>query len=186
MKEDLRVKKTKKAIEDSMLELLEERDFEEIFLVDIAKKAQVNRNTIYLHYASKEDIIQSIVTRAFQEQMDKLQINEYMKMRNNKHKITVMFQTIFDIIEDQIDLYRIVLTSPSLSGNIQKLIFDIKKYIKQVVKDTPRNELIINYLLGGIFSYFSNWIIYATGTKEENIKILTDVVIATSRQLNLI
>lgn len=185
MENDLRVVKTKEAIEKNFLELLEVHGYENIHLVDIAKKARINRNTIYLHYDSKQEIIESIVKNTFKEQMDKLQINEYMKMRNNRRKIHVMFETILNVIEEEIDLYRLILTESSLSGYVEKLILDIKKYIKQIVKETPKNELIINYLLFGIYGFIRNWIVYATGTKEENVNILTDLAIASSRQLQL-
>ena len=44
--EDLRIKKTKRAIENAMMELIELKGYSKVKLVDIANRAQVNRNTI--------------------------------------------------------------------------------------------------------------------------------------------
>ena len=48
--EDLRVKKTKKLIKDSFLELLEEKGYSKVSVTDITNRAMINRNTFYLRY----------------------------------------------------------------------------------------------------------------------------------------
>ena len=185
MREDLRVVKTKSAIENAFIELVEVKGYENVKIIDIARKANVNRNTIYLHYESKEGIIESIILRAYQEQVDKLQVQTYMKMRNNRRNIMSLFEAIFNVTEDKIDLYRVILTNENLAGYIEKFMFNIKKMIKEICKDTLENELIINYMVFGIYGLIRNWIIYATGTKEENIKVSTNLAISSLRQLQL-
>jgi AcrR family transcriptional regulator len=60
---DRRVVKTRKAITEAFIGLLEERDFEQITINDIADRADVNRGTVYLHYTDKFDLLdQSIET----------------------------------------------------------------------------------------------------------------------------
>ena len=101
MKEDLRVVKTKSAIENAFIELVEMKGYENVKIIDIARKANVNRNTIYLHYETKEGIIESIILRAYQDQVEKLQVQTYMKMRNNRRNITSLFEAIYNVIEDK-------------------------------------------------------------------------------------
>lgn len=185
MKTDLRVVKTKAAIEKAFIDLVEEKGYENVKLIDIAQRANVNRNTIYLHYESKEGIIESIILSAYQDQVEKLQIQSYMKMRNNRRNIASMFEAIFNTIDEKVELYRIILTSENLSGYVEKLMFNIRKYIKEICKDTIKNELTINYMIFGIYGLIRNWIIYATGTKEENIQLATDLSILALRQLQL-
>ena len=185
MKTDLRVVKTKSAIESAFIDLVEEKGYENVKIIDIAKKANVNRNTIYLHYESKEGIIESIILSAYQDQVEKLEVKTYLKMRNNRRNIMSLFEAIFNVIEDKIDLYRVVLTNENLSGYVEKFMFNIKKMIKEICKDTVENELTINYMVYGIYGLIRNWIIYATGTKEENIKVTTNLAINSLRQLQL-
>ena len=108
-----------------------------------------------------------------------------MKMRNNRRNIASMFEAIFNTIDEKVELYRIILTSENLSGYVEKLMFNIRKYIKEICKDTIKNELTINYMVFGIYGLIRNWIIYATGTKEENIQLATDLSILALRQLQL-
>lgn len=183
MEKDLRVIKTKRAIENSFIQLVEERGYENVRLVDIAKKAEVNRNTIYLHYESKEDIVESIVLGAYQDEIDKLQINEYLKMKNNRKKIQSMFEIIFTGIEEKIDLFRIMLTDENLAGYVERLMFNIKKYILSTLVESKKNEIIVNYIVFGVYGIIRNWVVYATGTNEENIKIITDLVCQCARKM---
>ena len=44
-KEDLRIIKTKQAIKDSFIELVEVKGYNRVSVTDIVKKANINRNT---------------------------------------------------------------------------------------------------------------------------------------------
>ncbi|MCT6890512.1 MAG: TetR/AcrR family transcriptional regulator [Lactobacillus sp.] len=54
---DKRVYKTKQAIDDAFIELLEEKPLEKIMVTDIAKKANIARKTFYAHYKNMNELI---------------------------------------------------------------------------------------------------------------------------------
>ena len=56
-KEDLRVRKTKKAIRDAFEEMICEMDYEQITIKELAARAQINRKTFYLHYTDLDDLL---------------------------------------------------------------------------------------------------------------------------------
>lgn len=58
-KEDLRVRKTKKAISDAFMELLIEKPIEDMTVNELCDKAGVRRTTFYKHYKDKYDYIAS-------------------------------------------------------------------------------------------------------------------------------
>lgn len=60
-KNDLRVIKTKKALHKALIELINEKNLDEISITDICKKAQVNRGTFYGHYLQKEDLFNEVM-----------------------------------------------------------------------------------------------------------------------------
>ena len=70
-KEDLRVIKTKQLIKDCFLELIEEKGYSKVTITDITKKAMINRNTFYLHYVDKEDLIDTLIFEAYKEKESK-------------------------------------------------------------------------------------------------------------------
>ncbi|WP_135557747.1 TetR/AcrR family transcriptional regulator [Paenibacillus cymbidii] len=60
-KVDRRIRKTKEAIQIALMELLGEKEFEHITIHDISAKADLNRGTLYLHYADKYDLLEQSI-----------------------------------------------------------------------------------------------------------------------------
>ena len=56
-KEDLRVRRTKKLLADALKELMSEKPFEKIKVVDICEKALVHRATFYAHFEDKYQLL---------------------------------------------------------------------------------------------------------------------------------
>ena len=54
---DLRVIRTKTAIRNAFVELIEEKGFDAITVKDITTKANINRGTFYTHYLDKFDLM---------------------------------------------------------------------------------------------------------------------------------
>lgn len=183
MKEDLRVVKTRQAIEFAFISLVEEKGFENVKIIDIAKRANVNRNTIYLHYSSKEMIIEDLIDRTFSASLEGFDIPSYLKQRANKKKIAEMFRSIFTLINENIELYRIVLTDQNLAGYLSTKLRKIKSFILDALKSGLKNEIIVEYVVSGIFGIFRNWIIYDIGSIDENVSLITDLAISTMRHV---
>ena len=59
-KSDRRVSKTQKAIRESLIELLAEKDISKITIQELADKADVNRVTIYKHYYDIYDLYDNV------------------------------------------------------------------------------------------------------------------------------
>jgi AcrR family transcriptional regulator len=60
-KVDRRILKSQEAIKKAVIELMSEKSFDDITIQDIADRANVNRGTIYLHYADKFDLLDKII-----------------------------------------------------------------------------------------------------------------------------
>lgn len=55
--EDLRVRRTRKMIQEALLELTVEKGYPNISVQDIADRAMINRSTFYRHYLDKDDLL---------------------------------------------------------------------------------------------------------------------------------
>lgn len=62
-KEDLRVKRTKKALTDAFIKLLSEKSFEEITVNELCDAAGVRRATFYKHFTDKYDFLRYFVSK---------------------------------------------------------------------------------------------------------------------------
>ncbi|RKN81946.1 TetR/AcrR family transcriptional regulator [Paenibacillus ginsengarvi] len=72
-KVDRRIVKTQESLKKAVIELMSEKNFDEITIQDIADRANVNRGTIYLHYQDKYDLLDKLIETHFIQlvEMDK-------------------------------------------------------------------------------------------------------------------
>jgi AcrR family transcriptional regulator len=72
-KVDRRILKTQESLKKAVIELMTEKNFDDITIQDIADRANVNRGTIYLHYQDKYDLLDKLIETHINElgEMDK-------------------------------------------------------------------------------------------------------------------
>ena len=58
---DLRIIKTRRTIQNALIDLLEQKSYEDINVQDIVTAALVNRTTFYRHYASKSELADEMI-----------------------------------------------------------------------------------------------------------------------------
>jgi AcrR family transcriptional regulator len=63
-REDLRVRRTRKMIQQAMIDLTVEKGFNNISVRDITERAMVNRSTFYRHYLDKCDLLSQYMREA--------------------------------------------------------------------------------------------------------------------------
>ena len=183
MKEDLRVIKTRSAIENAFISLVEEKGFENVKMIDIALRANVNRNTIYLHYSSKEMIIESLIEKIFVEELNDFNVSDYLTSRINRKQIYSLFEKLFNVIYKNIEFYRVILLDQNLYGYLTIKLNKIKAFIYDSLKPTLKNELVVEYLVSGVFGILRNWVVYDKGSVQENIVLITDLAIQNAKQM---
>ncbi|MGX1829999.1 TetR/AcrR family transcriptional regulator [Paenibacillus taichungensis] len=60
-KVDRRIRKSQEAIKTAVIDLMSEKNFDDITLQDISDRADVSRGTIYLHYVDKYDLLDKLI-----------------------------------------------------------------------------------------------------------------------------
>ncbi|MFG6115873.1 TetR/AcrR family transcriptional regulator [Halobacillus sp. MO56] len=127
MDKDKRVRRTKKALQNSLLTLMEEKDFQDITITDIVTTADYNRGTFYKHYKYKDDLLDEII----EDVMTGL-IESYREPYNDKETFEVSSLSssaikIFDHVEQNSKFYQIVIRSNALPGFQEKFIQTLKE-----------------------------------------------------------
>ena len=184
MKQDLRVIKSRSAIENAFINLVEIKGFQNVTVTEIAEKAMVNRNTIYLNYGSKEDILEAIVISSAEKYFGTINADYFRSIGLNKRKIEGFYRNLFKVVDENIELYRIILNDQSSSGYLQSRLEALRKALEGLIKPSNENRIKISFIATGIMGVLSNYIKLAIGTSEENIKILTDLTISNLRHIS--
>jgi len=65
-KMDARVRKTRDALGDALVTLMQEKPFDSIRVQDVLDRAQVGRSTFYAHYSDKDDLLMSDADEFFE------------------------------------------------------------------------------------------------------------------------
>lgn len=116
-KQDLRVIKTRNNIKSSFIQLLREKDFNEITVQDILNKALINRKTFYNHYQDKYDLAEQLIGKFFQEctSFFELRTGHFDSMDSFLKQIDAVYQELYkqkdlilalwDIHTENIDFY---------------------------------------------------------------------------------
>ena len=63
---DIRVKKTRRAIQKAFIELLREKPIEKITVKEIAERAEINKTTFYAHYETLDALINQLEMQTVQ------------------------------------------------------------------------------------------------------------------------
>jgi AcrR family transcriptional regulator len=64
--EDLRVRRTRKLLQQALIELTIEKGFAAVTVQDIAERAMVNRTTFYRHYLDKYDLLDQYMNDVYE------------------------------------------------------------------------------------------------------------------------
>ncbi len=106
--EDLRVRRTRKMLQEALIELTVEKGFSVITVRDITEKAMVNRSTFYRHYLDKYDLLnqymdelQTLVSEAAQgaERADP----------TGKERVPSGLLVLVKHVQEYADFYRVML-----------------------------------------------------------------------------
>ena len=175
--EDLRVKKTKQLIKEAFIELIEIKGYNYVSVSDITKKANINRNTFYLHYKDKEDLIIKLLGEAY-ARLDK-ELSYFTSIKKSSMdqisevEIRWGVRKILKMIEPELEFYRIIFLDKSTQGYLNDLNMMLKKHLATLLNvKNIRSNLIYEYAFSGMFGLIEQWIIYSPTTVDETAKIL--------------
>ncbi|SFG89883.1 TetR/AcrR family transcriptional regulator [Sporolactobacillus nakayamae] len=93
---DLRVMKTRAAIQSAFLDLLQEKSFNVLTIKDIASAAKIGRGTFYLHYVDKYELLEMVIEKGLSETIDHFHPHDYfLDGQAIPERITAFIQSIF-------------------------------------------------------------------------------------------
>lgn len=161
--EDRRVRRTKQLIKQSLIELMHEKPFKDITVKDITERADLNRGTFYLHYVDIYDLLSKIEDETLQA-IEEMMLDYRCKI--NMPSCYELLDELFSYIEDNRDLFEVLLHSQSEGIFLNKLQYLIKTMgldlMNMIYKDTSRPHycyflsFVLNDVLGVTEQWFNN------------------------------
>ncbi|MGB4439757.1 MAG: TetR/AcrR family transcriptional regulator [Sedimentibacter sp.] len=174
MTEDRRITKTKAAIREAFFSMIKEKNVPKITVTEIAKRANINRKTFYLHYDSTEAIINEFYQDLISEFLLILEKNDFF---DRSFDVSSLFQSLNLLIDWDIDLYRHIAKMPSYFSFWEEIKNIVKSVVVEAMADglkMPQDELELyaEFYSAGVTSAYFTWLkneVNLTETEVANI-----------------
>lgn len=160
-KVDLRILKTRKAIKEAFLTLVQTKGYERITIQDIAEEAMINRNTFYLHYVDKPNLMENLC----QESIEKLNvcINLEMSVSDelNRDTFIALLSETFKVIEADIVFFKAMLSQNGYPNFSTYLKEALKSIMLSGFGDHYNNQKMrigLEYMISGLVGVICMWI----------------------------
>ena len=174
-KKDRRVQRTLQSLRAALLELIKEKDYDEISIEEITERANVGRTTFYLHYKDKEDLLMEEFSTIMYERaqvLSEIPFSVWVPVSEEDLKKNIALQPlllVFEHIHNNSELYNLLLKSTNSSKiveRIRKISTDaIVKFVETKMETDPIPlltevpiEFFAAFFSGALLSVVSWWI----------------------------
>lgn len=156
------VEKSKKAIKDALLDIMYEKDFKQITVNELLKRANISRGTFYAHFSNLEDVRQQLINDLF-DHADFL-FGDYSASELEADPLPIM-QMAADMM----------IASRDPAKRLFKFVnvYDLGKYLKTwltkyILSDAElverwggeeKTRIYARFIAGGVMHAYNMWII---------------------------
>lgn len=186
---DSRVLKTEQAIKEAFMELVKEKGYNQVTVSDICKKSSINRNTFYLHYLDKDDLVGKMLKTAYSTMDNALKeytITYKTSMRRiSEVQIRWGIRNLLLFMESDKELYKTILQDESLNGYIDVMAKMLKKHIAELLDiSNASGNMIYEYAFSGMFGLIKQWVLYSPTNIYVTSKIVAKLAYTNLQQFN--
>ena len=184
IKEDRRIRRTKKLLKQALDQLMDEKDFKDITVKDITERADLNRGTFYLHYMDTYDILNKIEDEILKNIQN--MIDQNIEKTNASDSVIPALKPIAEYIMENADICRCLINNKASVDFIEKfqnLIYDncsdiIKR--RHNVKDSKQNEFYLSFITLGIIGMVKKWLETKPMVSAEEIVVFVNQIMTYS------
>lgn len=160
---DLRIKRTQNAIKESFFELVDKKGFEHISVKDITDGAMISRNTFYLHYSDKYELLDRICDELMRTLFFRVgkQVRRVQQVRLTAEGVSTVIAHGINVIKADREKYRILFGSSGSDMLGKKLTSVLRRCLDLAsdstdVIDDLSGQYIVSGLIGIIKYYVNN------------------------------
>jgi len=160
---DRRVSKSKHALKQALIILMNKKTFKNITISEIVELADLNRGTFYKHYQDKEDLLNDLIQDVLSDLTESYRAPYKNQPTFYFDHLTASAIKIFDHVAKYSNFYTIVINDDALPGFLNKIGELLKELaIKDLMKDfTDLNidaKLMASYQSYAILGLIIEWV----------------------------
>ena len=172
---DRRIINTKKKLTNTLLLLIQEKRLKDITVLELCKKANINRTTFYKYYKDVEDLVNKTE--------ESLLVELETRIPEIKRNYLISFTgKIIEAISEKKEIYTKLLGDNGDHTFLRKILSLVyepsveewQKLLKKANKEDLEN--IYNFIVDGTIGIIENWIRNDCQGKPENIAIFINKI----------
>lgn len=166
-KPDRRVARTRKRIQDAMVDLILEKEYEKITVQDILDRADVGRSTFYAHYHDKEDLLlRGVAEIAYGEDVKEAVSADIEELDQKGIFDTVTAQDMFIHVEQNGHLHKAMFKKNTENAILEKgtaflkanLEMQLERLRVEGVEPAVPIPVLTHFLAGGLMALMEWWL----------------------------
>jgi len=135
-KTDARVRRTRDALGDALVALMQEKPFETITVQDVLDRARVGRSTFYSHYSDKDDLLMSDAEEFFE------MVSMMLSRRGDKSDRVFPVQEFFSHITEAKQFVDALVSSGKFNDNMELARGQFARGIERRLAELPRGQQV--------------------------------------------
>ncbi len=155
-KNDRRSQRTRQALSDALVQLIQEKDYSTITVNDIIEHANVGRSTFYAHYQTKDDLLL--------DQMDR--VIDFLSQASPQPQDFPYFPSLGFLQHvggDHYELYKSLVWSPGMDLIIKHLQKSLSQRVEQGLQNSGKEyevpiPLLANFVTGSFLNLLKWWL----------------------------
>ncbi|MBS5724173.1 MAG: TetR/AcrR family transcriptional regulator [Clostridiales bacterium] len=179
--DDRRVRKTKIAIKDALVELMQKQHISGISIRAICETADINRSTFYAHYRDQYDLLAQIEEELMGKLRHHLEEQDYSDNRPISNQVLT---SILEYIGENAQLFQILLSENS-DFHLQQDIMELAAIVTSrttIAKDKSIQAYLNDFGLSGCLSVIKRWL--NTGMRESPAVLAEFIVTVVYRGMD--
>jgi AcrR family transcriptional regulator len=166
---DRRILRTRDTLGDALIELIQEKSFDDITVQDVLDRAGVGRSTFYAHYTDKDDLLLSDIEDFFE------MFSSFLTRRQAKHKRLAPVAEFFAHVADSHVLYASLVASGKMNDvkalGLGFFARSIEERLRLNGIDTEPVQLAAqaHALAGSLFALLDWWIDHGMKTSPQHM-----------------
>jgi AcrR family transcriptional regulator len=135
-KTDARVRRTRDALGDALIALMQEKPFDTITVQDVLDRAHVSRSTFYTHYSDKDDLLMSDSEEFFEA------LSMALSAHGDKSDRVFPVKEFFTHLADVQPFYKALVKSGRFQENMELARGHFARGIERRLSELPRGNSI--------------------------------------------
>ena len=178
---DRRVVRTRKAIREALLQLLRTSDYDKITVTAVARRADIDRKTFYLHYDSVDGVLDEIIRERAEQIVASLR-EESLAQGAGVDVADLFARLSMALVQDYSITENMVRhVSP------EKLLNKVEGLLTEAIVECdalglasamgPSLSFGVSFLCGGLLASYRHWLAMDSDMPLENLAALTSAAI---------